>query len=122
MKTGHSWYEHQDSITKPTSSFDTLEVESLNAITMPASSFDTFEEETDHFNCQQEKELEEATHVHDKKHRQVVDYDDISLEQLCQLREQSLDPDEVSQISDVQSWDDDEFSQIWGNPTDKEKK
>ena len=65
MKTGHSWCEPQDSITEPTSSFDMLEEDSLNAITMPTSSFDPFEEEIDHFNYQQEKELEEATQVCD---------------------------------------------------------
>ena len=56
--------------------------------------------------------MEEVTKVRDKEHCQAVNYEDISLEQLCQLREQVLDLDKVSQISDVQSWDDDKFSQI----------
>ena len=104
MKTGHSWCKPQNYITEATSLFDTLEEDSLKAITMSTSSFDTFEEEIDRFNCQQETELEEAIQVRDNQHRQVVDYDDISLEQLFQLRDQILDPDECSQISDVQSW------------------
>ena len=112
MKTGHSWCKPQDAITEATSSFDTLEEDSLNAIITPTSSLDIFEEEIDHFNCLQEKELEEAIQVRNKEHHQVVDYDDMSLEQLCQLREQILDPDKVSQISNVWSWDDDKFSQI----------
>ena len=122
MKTGHSWCEPQDSETEATSSVDTFDEDSLNAITVPTSSFETFEEEIDYFNCLQEKELEEATQVRDKEHRQVVDYDDISIEQLCQLREQILDPDESSQISDFQSWDNDELSQLWGNPTAEREK
>ena len=66
--------------------------------------------------------MEEAIQVRGKEHRQVVDYDDISLEQLCQLREQILDPDDSSQISDFQSWDNDELSQLWGNPTAEREK
>ena len=96
MKTGHAWWEPHDSITEPTSLFDTCEEESWDSITEPTSSFDTFEEEIDHFNCQQEKELEEVNQVRDKEHRQVVMYTDINIEQLCQLREQVLDQDKVS--------------------------